>query len=126
MATINEMIAGKMPDEVGLFSASIATFVEEAMALAGFSDKVENDLSVLEKSLVADIVAEALIMPSMSHYKKAIKKAEGDQAGSVEFLDNKLDWLKMMKTILSESIATKKAKLLTSLNDTGVPMIFVS
>jgi len=124
MVTINELIAAKMPDEAEIFSSSLEIFISEAMALAGFDGKVEGDLSDIEKSLIADMAAESLVMPSLSHYKKSIKKAEGEDAGSVEYFDDKLEWLKEIKEILKESIRVKWDKI-SWFGSIGVPMLLV-
>jgi hypothetical protein len=124
MAGINDMINARMPDEVELFADSIPVFVEEAMAEMHWSNRMENDLEILEKSIIADMVALALIMPSMSHYKKSIKKAKGEGAGEAEFLDNKLEWLQQIQSKLENSIAYKKTVLLVSVG-VGAPMVLI-
>ena len=66
MTTISQMVKNRLPDEAELFASSLASFVEEAGALAGFEGIPEDSLSVLQKSLVADMAAKALILPAMS------------------------------------------------------------
>jgi hypothetical protein len=123
MATIAEMTQNRLPDEAELFSASLGTFVEEAKALAGYDGVAEADMTILQKSLVADMAAKALILPSMSKYKKALSKAEGEGAGTAEFVD-KLNFLKAMQAKLAADIEEKKEKI-GGEADTGVPMTVV-
>ena len=84
MTTISQMVKNRLPDEAELFASSLASFVEEAGALAGFEGIPEDSLSVLQKSLVADMAAKALILPAMSKYKKAMSKAEIGRASCRE------------------------------------------
>ena len=120
MATMLQMIENRMPDESELFSGSLGTFCEEAQALAGYEGISEEDLSTLQKSLIADMAAKALILPAMSKYKKALAKAEGEGAGTAEFVD-KLKFLKEMRSKLATDIAEKKAEI-EAVTDTGVPL----
>lgn len=124
MTTISQMVKNRLPDEAELFASSLASFVEEAGALAGFEGIPEDSLSVLQKSLVADMAAKALILPAMSKYKKAMSKAEGDGAGSAEFVD-KLKFLNQMDSKLATDISEKKSKVTASV-DTGIPMVVVT
>jgi len=124
MATILEMTQNRLPDEAGLFSASLDSFIEESKALAGYDEIEESELSTLQKSLVADMSAKALILPSMSHYKKALAKAEGEGAGTAEFAD-KLKFLQEMMSKLDNDIREKKASLASAV-DTGVPLTIVN
>lgn len=124
MATIKDMVANRLPDEADLFAGSLDTFIEESGALAGFEGEPEADLSVLEKSLVADMAAKALILPAMSKYKKAMAKAEGEGAGKAEFVD-KLAFLKEMGAELDTAIDDKKGKI-DGAADPGVPLVVVT
>jgi len=124
MATILEMLQNRLPDEAGLFAGSLASFIEEAKALVGYDGVADDALSTLQKSLVADMAAKALIVPAMSHYKKALAKAQGEGAGTAEFSD-KLAFLREMQARLSNDISEKRAKMET-VSDTGVPMIVVT
>jgi hypothetical protein len=121
MATIGEMVANRLPDEAVLFEPSLVSFIEESAALAGFDGVPEQDLTTLQKSLVADMVAKALILPAMSKYKKDLASAEGDGAGKAEFAD-KLKFLKEMETKLATDIEEKRSKVSASV-DTGVPLV---
>ena len=123
MATILEMVENRLPDEAELFAGSLISFIEEAQALAGFEETPEAELSTLQKSLVADMAADAMILPAMSHYKKALSKAEGEGAGTAEFVD-KLKFLQEMQKKLAADISAKRAKL-EAVADTGVPMVVV-
>jgi len=122
--TINEMISARMPDEAVMFSSSVDVFIEEAIAEMGWSDRNTSDLSTLEKSHIADMASLALVMPSMSHYKKSIKKASGEGAGEAEFLDNKLDWLNQISSQLKSSIDYRKL-LLSASTGVGAPMVLI-
>jgi hypothetical protein len=126
MATIIEMVANRLPDEAALFAASVPTFIEENLglvqSLAEFKGKSEADLSIAQKSLVADMAAKDLIMPAMSKYKKEMSKVEGDQAGKAEFND-KLKFLAKMESRLEGSIETKRRLL--NIVDNGVAMVVV-
>ncbi len=82
-------------------------------------------LSVVQKSLIADMAALALIVPALSHYKTAIAKAEGDGAGSAEFA-NKLEFLQELDKRLSGSILQKKETLDSVVVDDGIPMVVVT
>ncbi|MCG8553587.1 MAG: hypothetical protein MI799_24550 [Desulfobacterales bacterium] len=120
MATILDMLENRLPDEAVLFAGSLGSFIEEAGALAGLDGVAEEDMTVLQKSLVADMAAKALILPAMSHYKKALAKAEGDGAGSAEWTDT-LAFLVKMESKLETDIADKKS-LISAGTDTGVPL----
>jgi|GEM_PF-1919215 len=124
MTTILQMLTNRLPDEAQLFADSLDSFIEESGALAGYEGVAEADLTVLQKSLVADIAAKALILPAMSHYKKAMAKAEGEGAGTAEFVD-KLAFIDKMDTKLATDILDKKAKI-GSGADTGVPLVVVT
>ena len=124
MATISQMVHNRLPDEAELFSDSLDSFIEESGALAGLEGLAEADMSVLQKSLVADMAAQALILPAMSHYKKALAKAEGDGAGTAEFAD-KLAFITKMDAKLDKDIAEKKAGA-AGVVDTGVPGVVVT
>jgi hypothetical protein len=121
MATINQMVANRLPDEAVLFESSLDSFVEESAALAGFDGVQETDLTTLQKSLVADMAAKALILPAMSKYKKELASAEGDGAGKAEFAD-KLKFLKEMDIKLATDIVEKRSTVSASV-DTGVPLV---
>lgn len=123
MATLTEMVSNRLPDEAALFAASLGDFVEEALASAGYEGVAEGSLSVLQKSLVADHAAKALILPALSKYKKSLEEMEGDGAGKARFAD-KLKWLQEMDKRLTTSINDKSAKV-SSAADAGVPMTFV-
>lgn len=123
MATINQMVANRLPDEAALFADALDTFVEEAGAVAGFEGVAQEDMSVLQKSLVADMAARSLILPAMSHYKKAIAEAEGEGAGTAKFAD-KLAFLEKMDAKLATDITDKQARVAES-TDTGVAMVVV-
>lgn len=122
MATIADMVSNRLPDEAALFAASLGDFVEEALASAGYEGIAEATLTVLQKSLVADHAAKALILPALSKYKKSMEEMEGDGAGKAKFAD-KLKWLQEMDKRLAVSIADKLAALGNT--DAGVPMTFV-
>lgn len=124
MATLLEMLQNRLPDEAVLFAASLAATLEEAQADAGYEGTLEADLSIRQKSLIADLAAKALITPAMSKYKTSLDKAEGDDAGKVEFAD-KLKFLQEMKKDLEKSIIERKAAL-SAAADSGVAMIVVS
>ncbi len=109
MATILAMLTNRLPDESALFADSLPTFIEEAGALAGLESVAEGDMTVLQKSLVADMAAKALILPAMSKYKTALARAEGEGAGEAEWAD-KLAFLKQMETKLATDIEDKKAR----------------
>ena len=123
MATILEMLQNRLPDEAELFSASLGAFIEESQALAGYEDLAEGDLTILQKSMIADMAAKALILPAMSNYKKSLSKAEGEGAGTAEFAD-KLKFLQEMQKKLSADIETKRARI-EAVTDTGVPLVVV-
>ncbi len=123
MASINEMVGARLPDEAELFATSLDTLIEEATALEGWEGMAEADLSTLQKSLIADLTAQALILPAMSHYKKAIAEAQGDGAGTARFAD-KLQFLNHMEIKLTESINDKRGRL-DAAADTGVPLAMV-
>lgn len=123
MATLADMVNNRLPDEAVLFAASLETFIEEARAEAGYETLAEAELGTLQKSLVADMTAKALILPAMSKYKKAVEEAEGDGAGRAKFAD-KLTFLQEMDRRLEASIEKKQAKLSTAA-DPGVPMQIV-
>ena len=124
MATILEMLTNRLPDEAGLFAESLETFIEESGALAGLENVAQADMTVLQKSLVADMAAKALILPAMSKYKTALARAEGEGAGEAEWAD-KLAFLKQMEAKLATDIADKKAQIGAG-TDTGVPLQVVS
>lgn len=124
MATIKKMVENRLPDEAELFAGSLDSFIEESGALAGFEGVAEDDMTILQKSLIADMSAKALILPSMSKYKKAMASAEGDGAGKAEWVD-KLKFLKSMDAKLDADILEKKAGAGTSV-DTGIPMVVVT
>lgn len=124
MATILDMVKNRLPDEAVLFAASLATFIEEAVADAGYEGTAEAELSTRQKSLVADLAAKALITPAMSKYKKSVDEAEGDGAGKAKFAD-KLKFLQDMKKDLEKSIVERKAALSTAA-DAGVAMVVVT
>lgn len=123
MSSILEMLQNRLPDEAVIFAASLATFLEEAQAEAGVEEIAETDLSTLQKGLIADIAAKALILPSMSKYKKSLESAEGDGSGSATYVD-KLKFLREMDNRLNMAILTKQEKLETA-SDCGVPLIVV-
>ncbi len=124
--TLLEMLQNRLPGEAALFAASLGGFIEEAQALAGFEGTAEADLSTLQKSLIADMAAKAMILPAMSKYKTSLTKAAGDGSGSAEFVD-KLKFLTEMELKLARGILEKKQQLAKAANstDTGVPMIVV-
>lgn len=123
MATIPALVNNRLPDEAELFAASLADFVEEALAQAGYEGQTEDELTTPRKSLVADLAAKALILPAMSKYKKAISEAEGDGAGRAKFVD-KLTFLEKMDKKLDLAIADRRAAI-SAVTDTGAPMIVV-
>ena len=123
MATILDMVQYRLPDEADLFSSSLSALIEENKALAGFEDVLETELTVLQKSLIADKAAQALILPAMSHYKKSLSKAEGEGAGTAEFSD-KLKFLQEMQKKLAADIEEKRSNL-SAVTDTGVPLTVV-
>ena len=123
MATIKEMVINRLPDVADLFAGSLDSFIEESRALAGFEGVAEADLTTVQKSLIADMVAKALILPAMSKYKKAMQAAEGEGAGKAEWVD-KLKFLKEMGIKLEKDIREKKSTSGTIV-DTGIPMIVV-
>lgn len=123
MATVLDMVKNRLPDEAALFAASLGTFIEEAIADAGYEGTAEADLSTRQKSLVADMAARALITPAMSKYKKDLEEAEGTDAGKAKFAD-KLKFLQEMKRDLEKSIIERR-EALGSATDTGVPMVVV-
>lgn len=127
MATIAEMVANRLPDEAALFAASVPTFIEESIgllqSLPEFAGKGEADLSIAQKSLVADMAAKELIVPAMSKYKSAMSEIQGDDAGKAVF-NNKLQFLKEMEGRLTTSI--KEKRRLLNVVDTGVAMVVVS
>jgi len=126
MAALIDMVGDRLPDEAALFAASIPRFIEEALGLVQslpeFSGKTEDDLTVAQKSLVADMAAKSLITPAMSRYKKDLEEAEGDGAGRAKFAD-KLKYLQEMKRDLSAAIEEKRRLL--NIVDSGVPMMVV-
>lgn len=126
MATLVDMVGDRLPDEAALFAASVPRFVEEAIgllqSLPEFAGKVEDDLTIAQKSLVADMAAKALIVPAMSKYKKDLKEAQGDGAGKAVFAD-KLQFLERMESRLEQNI-TEKRRLL-NIVDSGVAMVMV-
>lgn len=124
MATILDMVKNRLPDEAVLFAVSLAVFIEEAIADAGYEDTAEADLSTRQKSLVADLAAKALITPAISQYKKDLDEAEGDGAGRVKFAD-KLKFLQEMDKRLTASI-TERRGILDASVDTGAAMIVVT
>jgi len=124
MATILQMLTNRLPDEAQLFAGSLDAFIEESGALAGLEGVAEADMTVLQKSLVADMAAKALILPAMSKYKTALAKAEGEGAGTAEFVD-KLAFLKQMDAKLTTDIRDKKAQIGAG-TDTGVPLVVVT
>jgi hypothetical protein len=129
MATILDMVRNRLPDEAALFAASLAVFIEEARAQAGYGEIAEADLTTIRKSLVADLAAKALLLPSRSHYKKEMSKVEGDGAGKAEFV-NKLAFLKEMESTLDKSITVRRQNLPAgdigvSSADAGVAMVLV-
>ncbi|MCG8643336.1 MAG: hypothetical protein MI862_26655 [Desulfobacterales bacterium] len=124
MATISQMVHNRLPDEAVMFDTALVTFILEAGAQTGLEGVAEDDMSMLQKSLIADLAAKALILPAMSHYKKALAKAEGDGAGTAEFVD-KLAFLKEMKGTLATAIEEKKSGT-GSVVDTGVPGVVVT
>lgn len=123
MATLSDMVAARLPDEAVLFAASLPGLIEEAQADAGFEGVAEADLSIRQKSLIADLAAKALILPAMSRYKKDLSKAQGDGAGTVEFSD-KLKYLQEMEKRLAASILERRAALDTAV-DAGCAMVMV-
>jgi len=123
MATLAELVENRLPDEAALFAASLPTFIEEAQAEAGYEGLAEADLSTLQKGLIADKAAKALILPAMSKYKKSLKAAEGDGSGSATFVD-KLDFLTKMDIRLDAAIA-KKEETLQDATHGGVPLVIV-
>lgn len=123
MITILQMVQNRLPDEAAIFAASLGATIEEAQALAGFEGTAEGALSTVQKSLVADMAAKALILPAMSKYKRAVEEAEGDGAGRAKFVD-KLKFLQEMDKRLAVSIEEKKSTLSTAA-DGGVPMVVV-
>ncbi len=123
MADLYQMLEARLPDEAALFSGSIDTLIEEAKAIEGFEGVADADLTTLQASLIADQVAKALILPAMSHYKKALAKAERDGAGTAEWAD-KLQFLNQMKAELAASIIDKRGRIAAS-TDTGVPLVVV-
>ena len=123
MASLLDMVTDRLPDEAAVFAASLARKIEEAQADADLEGTPEDQLSIRQKSLVADLAAKALIMPAMSKYKKSLEEAEGDDAGKVKFTD-KLKFLQVMKKDLEASIAERRAAL-SQAADTGVAMIVV-
>lgn len=123
MATLVEMVQNRIPDEAALFAASLGSVIEEATADAGYEGIAEADLSIRQKSLVADLAAKALITPAMSRYKKSLEEAEGDGAGRAKFAD-KLRFLQEMKKDLEKSI-TERRSALSAAADAGVPMVVV-
>lgn len=123
MPALLQMVQNRLPDEAALFAASLGATIEEAQALAGYEGIAEEALSTVQKSLVADMAAKALILPAMSKYKRAVEEAEGDGAGRAKFVD-KLKFLQEMDKRLAGSIEEKKAKLSTAADD-GVPMVVV-
>lgn len=124
MATILDMVGNRLPDEAELFAGSLESFIEESGALAGLEGIAEADMTVLQKSLVADMAARALTLPAMSKYKTALAQAEGEGAGKAEWAD-KLAFLKQMEVKLRTDIADKKAQIGAG-TDTGVPLQVVS
>ncbi|MFZ2949457.1 MAG: hypothetical protein WA003_08220 [Desulfuromonadaceae bacterium] len=118
------MVGDRLPDEAALFAASLGRVIREATADAGYEGTAEADLSTRQKSLIADLAAKALILPAMSKYKKSLAEAEGDGAGKAKFAD-KLDFLKLMGSQLTTSIANRTAALSTA-TDSGVAMIVVT
>ncbi|MDD5106049.1 MAG: hypothetical protein PHC49_10580 [Desulfuromonadaceae bacterium] len=117
------MLRNRLPDEAALFAASLEVTILEAQADAGYEGILEADLSIRQKSLVADLAAKALITPAMSKYKTSLEEAEGDGAGKAKFAD-KLKFLQEMKKDLEKSITDRKAALSTA-SDTGVAMVLV-
>jgi hypothetical protein len=126
MAAILDMVADRLPDEAALFAASVPRFIEEALgliqSLPDFTGKTEEQLTIAQKSLVADMAAKSLITPAMSKYKKSLEEAEGDGAGKAKFAD-KLKFLQEMKSTLETSI-TEKRRLL-NIVDASAPMVVV-
>lgn len=123
MATIQDMVQYRLPDEAALFAASLGAVIEEATADAGYEGLAEADLSTRQKSLVADLAARALITPALSKYKKSLEEAEGDGAGRAKFVD-KLRFLQELKKDLEKSITERRAAL-SAAADSGVPMVVV-
>lgn len=123
MPQLLDMVAYRLPDEAVLFDDALSGIIEEAMALAGYEEKTEADLTTLQKGLVADLAAKALILPAMSKYKKDLASAEGDGSGKAQFVD-KLKFLKEMETRLQASITEKRSQI-DGAADPSAPMIVV-
>ncbi len=123
MTTISQMVHNRLPDEAALFAGSLDSFIEESGALAGLEGVAEADMTVLQKALVADMAAKSLILPAMSHYKKALAKAEGEGAGTAEFAD-RLAFLNRMEAKLAADIREKQSMAPVTV-DTGVPLVVV-
>jgi hypothetical protein len=121
MASILKMVQNRMPDEAELFADSVLDFIEENQAKVGLEGVAEDDITTLQKSLIADKSARNLILPAMSKYKKDLKKAEGDGSGAAEWGD-KLSFLKQMDARLKESILENEKEASEAIIDTGISM----
>jgi hypothetical protein len=80
---------------------------EEIMAVAGYEGKKDEELSILEKSYLADLIAAAILHYSLDRYKEDAKSVAGPDS-MVREDQNKLAYLQEQLTGF-EAAATQKA-----------------
>lgn len=94
----------------GMSNNIIANTKEEILAINGFEGKKESELTTLEKSYLADLIAIALLRKSLDRYKEDAKSTDGPD-GLIHEAQNKLAYLQDMITRYENDAAAKASKL---------------
>jgi hypothetical protein len=103
---ISDLVALRLPKEAELLASQLNAIISEALGHYGYTD--ENNLTDLQRSMVADKAALALIPPALSHYAQEMLL---DHEGAKEEIQDKVKFLKMAQTNLKQSLAENEGKV---------------
>jgi hypothetical protein len=112
--TIGQLVDNRLLSSKAMLISLSANIIkdttEEIMACNGFEGKKDADLSTLQKSYLADLVAAALLKYSLDRFKEDAKATLGSD-GLVHEAQNKLAYLQEMITGFETDASVKAGSL---------------
>jgi len=121
-STVQDFVEGRLLVTKDVLGKSdnklVENTIEEVKAIYGYEDKADNDLSVLEKSYLADRIAATVLRYSLDRYKEDAKVKVGSDSVEHEYQD-KLKYLKEQISQLDQQAEMKEGRL--GLNSGSIP-----
>lgn len=103
---IADLVALRLPKEAELLASQLDAIIGEALGHYGYANEAQ--LTELQKSMVADRAALALVPPALSHYAYEMLL---DHEGAGEKIQDKIKYLKMAQKNLEKRLAEREAKV---------------